>query len=67
MQGGGNHWAISLDKHDEERGTEPRERYMERARESERACNAGGVATEHRDSVLQTGREKPNKPTALPN
>lgn len=29
MQGGGGNWAISLDKHDEERGTEPREQYTE--------------------------------------
>lgn len=29
MQGGGGNWAISLDKHDEEHGTEPREQYTE--------------------------------------
>ena len=29
MQGGGGDWAISLDKHDEEHGTEPKQRYEE--------------------------------------
>lgn len=29
MQGGGGNWAISLDKHDQEHGTEPREQNME--------------------------------------
>lgn len=28
MQGGGGNWAISLEKHDEQRGTEPKEQYM---------------------------------------
>lgn len=28
MQGGGGNWAISLEKHDEQHGTEPKEQYM---------------------------------------
>lgn len=28
MQGGGGNWAISLEKHDEQSGTEPKEQYM---------------------------------------
>jgi len=47
MQGGGSDWAISLDKHDEEHGTEPREQYMV-------GCSAGGVvALYYEASVLQ--------------